>query len=199
MAGEDKRDDQLQDMQTRVDGVVATIQTIHTWLDSMTTSSTERFDRIELAQMSTKTTLDVVVPRLDALHTMIRGLQKDSCGHGHHSGIDSFAKIKLKISLYNVKYDPAVYLDSELEVEQQFSYHDIPATSHVKVVNSEFTNFASMWWRDYNKRHPSKIPTTWDQLKDALRHRFVPFYFARDLLKQMQRFQQGSRFVEDYY
>jgi hypothetical protein len=32
-----------------------------------------------------------------------------------------------------------------------------------------------------------------------MRHRFVPSYYARDLLNKMQRFQQGSQFVEDYY
>jgi hypothetical protein len=53
----------------------------------------------------------------------------------------------------------------ELEVEQQFSYHDILDHSHVKAIISEFTDFALMWWHDYNKRHPTKIPTTWDQLK----------------------------------
>jgi hypothetical protein len=85
----------------------------------------------------------------------------------HHSGIDSFAKVKFKIPTYNGNYDPAAYLDSELEVKQQFSCHDIPATSLVKTVISEFTDFALMWWCDYNKRHPNKIPTTWDQLEAA--------------------------------
>jgi hypothetical protein len=32
-----------------------------------------------------------------------------------------------------------------------------------------------------------------------MRHRFVPSYYARDLLNKMQRFQQGSQSVEDYY
>jgi hypothetical protein len=68
----------------------------------------------------------------------------------HHSGNDPFAKIKFKIPLYNGKYDLAAYLDWELEVEQQFACHDIPATSQVKAVISEFTDFA-LWWRDYNK------------------------------------------------
>jgi hypothetical protein len=48
MVGVGKRDDQLQDMRTRVGGVVANIQMIHTRLDSMTTSSDEHFDQIEL-------------------------------------------------------------------------------------------------------------------------------------------------------
>ena len=40
---------------------------------------------------------------------------------------DSFAKIKFKIPAFNGKYDPAAYLDWELEVEQKFPCHDIPA------------------------------------------------------------------------
>jgi hypothetical protein len=32
-----------------------------------------------------------------------------------------------------------------------------------------------------------------------MRHRFIPSYYARDLLNKMQRFQQGSQFVEEYY
>jgi hypothetical protein len=30
-----------------------------------------------------------------------------------------------------------------------------------------------------------------------MRHRFVPSYYARDLLNKMQWFQQGSQSVED--
>jgi hypothetical protein len=76
MAGGGKRDDQLQDMWTRVDGVAANTQTIHIQLDSMTTSLNECFDRIELAQTSTQTTFDVVVARLNALHTTTRGCRR---------------------------------------------------------------------------------------------------------------------------
>jgi hypothetical protein len=32
-----------------------------------------------------------------------------------------------------------------------------------------------------------------------MRHHFVPSYYARDFLNKMQRFQQGSQSVEDYY
>jgi hypothetical protein len=34
-----------------------------------------------------------------------------------HHGNDPFAKIKFKIPSFNGKYDPAAYLDWELEVE----------------------------------------------------------------------------------
>ena len=53
---------------------------------------------------------------------------------------------------------------------------------------SEFTDFALIWWREYKMKHPTAIPTTWDQLKAVMRHRFVPSYYARDLLNKMQCF-----------
>jgi hypothetical protein len=112
---------------------------------------------------------------------------------------DSFAKIKFKIPSFNGKYDPAAYLDWELEVEQKFSCHDIPCSSQVKAAIGEITDFALIWWREYKQKHPTATPTTWTQLKAAMRHRFVPSYYARDLLNKMQRFQQGQQSVEEYY
>jgi hypothetical protein len=34
-------------------------------------------------------------------------------------------------------------------------------------------------------KHPTEIPTTWDALKVLMRHRFVPSYYARDLLNKL--------------
>jgi hypothetical protein len=111
------------------------------------------------------------VARLDALHTTIRGLQTDSHGRGHHMprhfGNDSFAKIKFQIPLYNGKYDPAAYLDWELQVEQQLSYHDIYASSQVQIIIRHFTDLALMWWLDYNERHPNTFPTTLGSIKSC--------------------------------
>ena len=128
-------DDQLQDMWTRVDGLATDMKTMHEWLDSTITSSNEQFDQLDLAQTATKTTLDDIVSRLDALNTTIMELQKDYGGDteqeegtrsGHarrvvcHQHNDSFTKIKFKIPSFNGKYDPATYLDWELEVDQKF-------------------------------------------------------------------------------
>jgi hypothetical protein len=206
MAGDDdKTDEQLQDMRTQLDGLVGDIKTMHERMDSTVTTATERFDQLDLAQTATKTTLDTIMSRLDALSTMVTDLQKDYGGDTEqeggqrqgrarrvprHQGNDSFAKIKFKIPSFNGKYDPAAYLDWELEVEQKFACHDIPTTSQVKAAISEFTDFALIWWREYKQKHPTTAPTTWDQLKAAMRHRFVPSYYARDLLNKMQRFQQ---------
>jgi hypothetical protein len=215
MAGDDDTTDaQLRDARTQVDGLAADVKTMHERLDSSITSSNERFDQLDLAQMATTTTLDDIVSRLDALTTTLTELQNDYGGDteqedGDRRGRsrrmvrrpsnDSFAKIKFKIPSFNGKYDPAAYLDWELEVEQKFSCHDISASSQVKAVIGEYTIFALIWCREYKQKHPTATPTTWTQLKAAMRHKFVPSYYARDLLNKMQRFQQGQQSVEEYY
>jgi hypothetical protein len=97
-------------------------------------------------------------------------------------GNDSFSKIKCKIPPFNGKYDPAAYLDWELEVEQKFSCHDIAATSQVKTAISEFTDFALIWWREYKNKNPIVVLTTWEQLKTAMRHHFVLSYWPVGIL-----------------
>jgi hypothetical protein len=189
MAGEDdKTDVPLQDMRTQVDGLATNIMTIHEWLDSTVTSTNQRFDQLDLTQTATRNTLNTIMARLDALNTSITELKKDYGGDteqddgdaGNRRGRarrvvrpptnDSFAKIKFKIPSFNGKYDPAAYLDWELEVEQKFSCHDIPASSQVKAAISEFTDFALIWWREYKQNHPTTAPITWTQLKAAMRH-----------------------------
>jgi hypothetical protein len=166
MAGDDDKK-QLQDMRAKIDGLVTDIKMIHERVDSTVTSANAWFDQLDVAQAATKMTLDAIVSRLDALNTVVADLvaqgcvgddeQEDADRRGKarrvphcHAGNDSFSKIKFKIPSFNGKYDPVAYLDWELEVEQKFSCHDIAATSQVKAVISEFTDFALIWWREYN-------------------------------------------------
>ena len=204
-------DAQLLEVRGQVDGLAADIRTMHERLDSTITSTIERFNQLDLAQTATRTTLDTILARLDALTTKMEQEyggdteQDDGDRRGRarrvvrHPPNDLFSKIKFKIPSFNGKYDPAAYLDWELEVEQKFSCHDIPANSQVKAAISEFTDFALIWWREYKQKLPINSVITWTQLKTAMRHRFVPSYYARDLLNKMQRFQQGSQSVEEYY
>jgi hypothetical protein len=43
------------------------------------------------------------------------------------------------------------------------------------------------------------MPQTWDALKRIMRARFVPSYYARDILNQLQQLKQGTTSVEEYY
>jgi small-conductance mechanosensitive channel len=62
MAGDDDTTDaQLRDVRTQVDGLATDVKTMHERLDSSITSSNDRFDQLDLAQMATTTTLDDIV------------------------------------------------------------------------------------------------------------------------------------------
>ena len=62
-------DAQLQEVRGQVDGLAADIRMMHERLDSTVTSTTERFNQLDLAQTATRTTLDTILARFDALTT----------------------------------------------------------------------------------------------------------------------------------
>jgi hypothetical protein len=116
--------------------------------------------------------------------------------HGHD---DAFIKITFKIPNFDGKYDLDAYLTWEIAVDQKFACHEFPETTRVKAAMSEFTDFASIWWIEYGKKNPNTIPQIWDALKRVMRARFVPSYYARDLLHKLQQLRQGTKCVEEYY
>ena len=102
--------------------------------------------------------------------------------HEVHNNDTAFNKIKFKIPSLDGKYDPDAYLTWEMAVEQKFTCHDFPENACVRVATSEFTDFASVWWIEHSKKNPNNMPQTLDALKRVMRARFVPSYYARDLL-----------------
>ena len=95
---------------------------------------------------------------------------------------DHIAKLKLTIPPFNGKYNPDAYLIWELEVQQRFAYLNYPEDKRVSAATCEFTDFASIWWSEYCRLNHDNVPITWDTLKRAMRTRFVPPYYQRELL-----------------
>jgi hypothetical protein len=58
---------------------------------------------------------------------------------------DSIGIIKFVMPSIDGKYDPDVYLEWELLVDQKFECHDFPNEKRVRSATSEFSNFASVW------------------------------------------------------
>jgi hypothetical protein len=86
-----------------------------------------------------------------------------------------------------------------LAVEQKFTCFEFLENARVRAATSEFSDFASAWWVEYGKKHPNDIPQTWITLKNVMRARFVPSYYARDLINKPQQLKQGAKSVEEYY
>ena len=112
---------------------------------------------------------------------------------------DAFGKVKFKIPPFDGKYNPNAYITWEIAVDQKFACHEFPENKRVRAATSEFTDFASVWWIEHGKKNPNNIPQTWDALKRVMRARFVPSYYARDLLHKLQQLRQGAKNVEEYY
>jgi hypothetical protein len=111
---------------------------------------------------------------------------------------DAFHKLKFKIPPFDGKYDPDAYISWELAVEQKFTCFEFPENARVRATTS-VSDFASVWWVEYGKKHPNDIPQTWTALKRVMRARFVPSYYARDLINKLQQLKRGARSVEEYY
>jgi hypothetical protein len=113
-------------------------------------------------------------------------------GHPHrgpnqqhtHGNDDHFAKIKFTIPPFHGLYDAEAYLDWEMTVDNKFSSHLVPEQHRVRQATSEFKNFAIIWWNELSSLHLQ--PDTWDRLKAAMRERFVPSAYRRDLRKKLQ-------------
>jgi hypothetical protein len=77
---------------------------------------------------------------------------------------------------------------------------EFPENAKVRAATNEFSDFASVWWVEYGKKHPIDIPQTWIALKRVMRDKFVPSYYARYLItNKLQQLKQGARSVEEYY
>jgi len=132
------------------------------------------------------------------LHHNRRGMS----GHRRrevHNNNDAFSKIKFKKPPFDGKYDPDTYILWEIAVDQKFACHEFREDTRVRAATSEFTDFTSVWWTEHGKKNPNNIPRTWGALKRIMWARFVPSYYARDLLHKLQQLRQGAKSVEEYY
>jgi hypothetical protein len=73
----------------------------------------------------------------------------------------------------------------------------VPEQHRVRQATSEFKDFAIIWWIGLAVENAT--PSTWEELKVAMRDRFVPPSYHRDLHKKLMRLEQGDKAVQDYY
>jgi hypothetical protein len=118
-------------------------------------------------------------------------------GNRNRAPDDPYAKIKFSIHLVSGHYDAEGYLDWEMTVEQKFSTHLVPEQHRVRQATSEFKDFAIIWWTGLTS--VGLAPTTWAELKVAMRDRFVPPSYHRDLRKSLMCLEQGDKSIQDYY
>lgn len=127
----------------------------------------------------------------------IRARVRANNAGGNRPPADPYAKVKFTIPSFSGNYDADGYLDWEMTVEQKFNAHLVPEQHRVRQASSEFKDFAIIWWTGLVAA--GLAPTTWEELKVAMRDRFVPPSYHRELRKNLMRLDQGEKSVQDYY
>ncbi|KAI9164905.1 hypothetical protein LWI28_004266 [Acer negundo] len=100
------------------------------------------------------------------------------------------------------KTDPEASLEWEKRIESVFDYHDYSELKNVKLVATEFTDYAIVWWDQLimTRRRNGKRPIeTWEEMKTVMRRRFITSHYYWGLFQKLQTLTQGSKCVEYYY
>ena len=71
----------------------------------------------------------------------------------------------------------------------------------VDLVVLEFEDYAMTWWHQLcmDNINQESLATSWRDLKNLMRARFVPSYYRMETLLKLQRLTQGSMCVDEYY
>ncbi|XP_062114134.1 uncharacterized protein LOC133825167 [Humulus lupulus] len=115
---------------------------------------------------------------------------------------NDLGNIKIKIPYFQGKNDPEAYLEWETKMEMVFDCHNYSEIKKVKLEAVEFTDYAIVWWDQLliNRRRNREPPVdTWEEMKILMRKRFVPSHYYRGLYQKLQRLNQGSKSVDEYY
>ena len=98
--------------------------------------------------------------------------------------------------------DPEDYLSWALKVDEIFCLHNYDEEEKVAMASLEFQDYVLIWWEQVVERRQEKGEppiTTWTQMKDVMRARFVPTHYSSNLFKKLQLLKQGTKLVEEYY
>jgi len=83
-----------------------------------------------------------------------------------------------------------------------FDCHNYSEEKNVKLAVVKFIDYASIYWDQLmtsRRRNGERSISRWEEIKTAMRRRFVPNHYHKDLHKKLQTLTQGYMSVEDYY
>jgi len=120
-------------------------------------------------------------------------------GHSRHNPLQE--KQTPKIPKFKGENDPNIYIEWEQKVDQIFTIHVVSDQKQVDLVVLEFEDYAMTWWHQLciDNINQESFATSWRDLKNLMRARFVPSYYRRETLLKLQRLQQGAMCVDEYY
>ncbi|XP_038877405.1 uncharacterized protein LOC120069693 [Benincasa hispida] len=130
----------------------------------------------------------------------MRGRGRNNMHPRRHEDRDS--GVKLKIPPFFGTSDAEAYLEWERKIEHVFDCNTFSENKKMRLAIAEFTNHAGNWYQRLKseRRRKEEDPIeTWEELKEAMRNRYVPKHYERDLRTKLQVLRQGTKTVAEYY
>ncbi|XP_019267098.1 PREDICTED: uncharacterized protein LOC109244455 [Nicotiana attenuata] len=121
---------------------------------------------------------------VDDLDVNLDRVGRDRRGQRGRVEDDNISSIKMKMPSFKGTRDPDLYLDWERKVEAIFDCHHYSEGKKLT--------------RDRQQDGEPSI-ATWTEMKRAMRKRFVPSHFQRDLQLRLQTLKQGTMTVDEYF
>ncbi|KAF8114944.1 hypothetical protein N665_0031s0034 [Sinapis alba] len=131
-----------------------------------------------------------------------RGTIQREWGREYDPARQQINHLKIKFPAFNGANYPEAYLDWERKMESNFLVQGTYERNKVKIVVSEFNDYALLWWEQLGltRNRLRELPvTTWEQLVMHMRRKFVPAHYQREILSKLRRLMQGTKTVQDYY
>jgi len=130
-----------------------------------------------------------------------RRRRHDYDGGGRRNQLPQRQPPPIKIPKFKGENDPNLYIEWEQKVDQIFNIHLISDQEQVDLVILEFEDYAMTWWHQMCMDNINQEPpaASWMDIKTLMRTRFVPSYYRREILLKLQRLQQGSMCVNEYF
>ena len=113
------------------------------------------------------------------------------CGNGNKVARmnNDLGNIKIKISSFQGKSDPEVYLKWETKLEMVFDCHNYLKINKVKLAIIEFIDYAIVWWDQLminRVRNKEPLVDTLEEIKMLMRKHFVPSHYYSFEQQQIQ-------------
>jgi len=159
-------------------------------------SRKEAFEQLRKDKEQSDLRIQEHIQRLEA-----KEQEREARKRGHSRRKPSQEKQTPKIPKFKGENDPNIYIEWEQKVDQIFTIHVVSHQKQVDLVVLEFEDYAMTWWHQLcmDNINQESLATSWRDLKNLMRARFVPSYYRRETLLKLQMLQQGSMCVDEYY
>ena len=94
-----------------------------------------------------------------------------------HNEEQRYGKLKFTMPKFNGSNDPEEYLSWALKVDKIFRLHNYDEEKKIAMASLEFQDYVLIWWEQVIELREARGETpitTWAQMKDVMRARFVP-------------------------